>query len=219
MLTDQRVIDYFTNEMVLAKINSREDTALANRYKVSAVPTLIMVDQIGQEVDRIIGYRPPQALLQTLNHYRQGIGTLDDLLSKAKGGGDRLLAFQIAGKYKDRGNVGEAEVWYDKVINAAYPQDSLSGEARMAKASVLRRAKQYDRAMDIFTGVMDDFPQMPFAVTAELWRAIIFRQQGDTASAIEAFEGFVEHHPDAKDAKYARKQIERLKGQPQPGGN
>jgi len=213
VLTDQKVIDFFTNEMILAKINGKTDTMLSRQYHVSAFPTLVMLDKEGKEVDRIVGYMPADNFLTKIRNYQKGIGTLQDLLNKAKTTPDRRLYFKIAEKFKYRGGGEDAATWYQKVIDEGDPVDSLSGESRLSIADMHRRAKDYSKALEDFSQIMKNFDGSPFAEEAEIWRAIVFRQKGDTTNAIAAFEGFIKHYPNSEDVSYAEKQITKLKGE------
>ncbi len=213
MFTDQKVIDFFTNEMILAKVNGKEDTLLAQQHHIVAYPTLVMVDTNGDEVDRIVGYMEPDSFLTELRNYQKGIGTLADLLRKAEAGPDRSQSFKIAKKYRYRDGREEAVTWYQEVIDGGNPLDSLAGESRMALADMHRRAKEYDFAALAFTSIMNDFEGTMFAEDAEVWRAIVYRIKADTTAAITAFEEFIEHYPESEDADYAEKQIKKLKGE------
>lgn len=201
--------------MVLAKIDGEKDSLLKAQHRVSAFPTLVMLDTNGAEVDRIVGYHEPDEFLTTLRNYRKGIGTLADLLNKAETNPDRLLAFEIADKYKYRGGSKDATVWYQKVIDTGDPTDSLSGESRMALADMYRRAKAYESALNAFSGIMKDFEGKFFARDAELWIAIVYKQKGDTLTAIKSYEDFIKHYPESEDVEWAQKQIKKLKGEPE----
>ena len=214
MLRNEQVIDFFTNEMTLASIDGPKDSVLTKNHHVSAYPTLVMLDKDGSEVDRIVGYREPGVFLQTLQDYRKGIGTLGDLLNKARTNPDRTLAFEIADKYKYRGGSEDAATWYQKVLEAGDPRDSLSGESRMELADMYRRAKEYDRALAAFGGVMKDFEGQLFAQDAQLWTAIIHKDKGDTATAINIYENFVKQYPESEDIEWVQKQVKKLKGEP-----
>ncbi|MFQ5454256.1 MAG: thioredoxin fold domain-containing protein, partial [Candidatus Zixiibacteriota bacterium] len=157
VLIDDKVIDFFSSEMVLLKVNAEVDTALAKSYHISGYPTIVLTDSKGEEIDRIVGYRPADEFLQTLENYKNGIGTLDDLLSKADTSENRNLYFEIADKYKYRGGVEEAKNWYKKVIDAGEPTDSLSGESRLSIADMYRRAIDYDKSLEAFNKTMKDF--------------------------------------------------------------
>ena len=100
------------------------------------------------------------------------------------------------------------------MIAVGQATDSLAGESRMALADMLRRDKNWDAAVGSFEEIMKDFKGTPFAVDAEIWRAIVYSRKGDTTAAISAFEQFLVNNPTAEDTSYARKQIEKLKNPP-----
>ena len=53
-------------DLTVAKVNVDESAALASRFGVMSIPTLVLLDG-GEEVKRIVGARPKDALLQELN--------------------------------------------------------------------------------------------------------------------------------------------------------
>lgn len=211
MFVDSVAIDFFANDVVLAKVNAEVDTVLAQQYHVRGYPTSVLMDKDGQEIDRIVGYKPAEEFLQTIRDYANGIGTLDDLLRRAETESDRTLFSEIADKYKYRGGSEEALAWYSRVLEAGDPRDSLAGETRTAIADLFRRDRDYDRALEEFSGIAEDFAGTMYAQDAEIYKAIIYHQKGDTATAIEAFEGYIEHYPESEDVEYAQSQIEKLK--------
>ena len=212
MFVDPQAIEFFDKEMVLVKVDAEKDTALAKRFAVSGYPTSVMLGPDGEEVDRIIGYLPTEEFLQTLRDYQQGKGTLADLLQQAETSPTRELFMQIAEKYKYRGGAEEAQRWYQRVIDEGEPGDSLAGEARLALADMHYRAREYDRALEAFQAVKRDYATGYFAETADIYTAVIYRQQGDTARAVAAFKQFLADYPESEDADYARTQIARLTG-------
>ena len=50
---------------VIVKVNVDENQALAGRYNVMGVPTILVIKN-GQEVNRIVGYRPRKELSSAL---------------------------------------------------------------------------------------------------------------------------------------------------------
>jgi tetratricopeptide (TPR) repeat protein len=206
------VIEFFTNEMVLAKINSTVDTLTRNKYRVTAFPTMVMLSPDGREIDRVVGYMEAGKFLTTMRDYKQGIGTLADLRGQAEKNPTQDLAFRVAEKYKYRSDHAPAAEWFEKAISLGQPKDSMTWECRMSLADMYRRAKNYDRSITEFESIMTDFTGTKFAIDAEIWRAFILDQKGDTASAIEAYKAFIEHHPEAEDVEFANKQIAKLNG-------
>lgn len=158
-----KATDYFGKKMVLVKINAEVDTTVARQMAISGYPTLVMVDAKGEEIDRVIGYMETDPFLKQLDDYQAGIGTLADLLNKAKTDTSRQLAYDVAEKYKYRGKPEDATAWYEKVIVAA-PKDSLAFESRMALADMSRRAKNWDESVAAFQAIAKDFEAVPICV-------------------------------------------------------
>ena len=162
MFVDPKVIEFFKNEMILVQVDGEKDTVLANKYVISGFPTLIMLNPKGEEIDRVPGYLPPEEFMKTFRDYGKGIGTLADLLNQAKSKTDRELLFSIAEKYKYRGGSVDAENWYNKVIAAGQPTDSMSGESRMAVADMQRRAKNWTKALTSYQAIQKEFAGTQF---------------------------------------------------------
>lgn len=216
VLVDSAAIEFFDDEMLLVKTDAEEDTALANRYNVRGFPTLVMVDAEGREVDRLVGYLPTEDFLKTFRDYAKGIGTLDDLVNRAEAAEepDRDLLWEIADKYKYRGEGDSAMVWFQRVIEAGDPLDSLSGEARLAIADDLRRNDEHEEAIEAFRAVARDFENQPTAEEALVWIAITTKAKGDTTKALGLFRDFVNTHPNSRLVQYCQGQIDNITAPP-----
>jgi len=216
VFVDPKAITFFTNDVLLAQINAEKDTLAAKPFHVMGFPTLVLIDKNGKEIDRIFGYLPTDELIKTVTDYRNGIGTLDDLLAKMTAKPERQMAFDIAEKYKGRGAVVDGETWYGKVIAMGESKDSLSRESRMAIADMYRRDKKYAEALKAFAEIATDFAGMPAAQDADWYRGDVYRRMKDTVNAVKAFEDWVAKYPaaDTGDVNYTKKLIEKLKNPP-----
>ncbi len=210
VFTDKNVIDFFTDEMLLVKINGEVDTSLAQKYHVMAYPTSVLVNSDGTEIDRLIGFEPAPDYMDIMRGYAEGRGTLADLLNRYAGQPDRALAFEIGDKYKYRADTVDADNWYDKVIELGQPTDSLSGEATLARADMYRRTKDYRKAVEQFGAMMERFSGTQFAEVAEFYRAYTLQKMKDRPAAIHAWEEFIQHWPQSEDVQYANDQLEKL---------
>jgi thiol:disulfide interchange protein len=54
-------------DFVAVKINADVERALAAKYKVTGFPTILFTDAAGNEIHRVVGYRPPQGFLAEMN--------------------------------------------------------------------------------------------------------------------------------------------------------
>ncbi len=209
MFTDERAIEFFTDKMILTKINADVDTLARDRYYARAYPSAVMIRKNGDEVDRLVGFDSTDAYLQAFVDFSNGIGTLEDLLGRAEGGNDRSLVLEIADKYKYRGQAADAEAWITKVIEAGEPLDSLSGEARLSLAYMLRKAEDYEGALTAYKRIAEEFESY-HGMDAIIYQAIVYGYMNDTTRAVETYRSYMEQFPDSPDAEYAQKQIDKL---------
>lgn len=110
-------MDRLSQAAVLIHLNTDETPTkpISKQFHLGGIPTVVVIDPKGQEVDRIIGYDDDRsAWLKTLLGYMYGIDTVDDMLARyaLKPGLD--LAKDLAQKYLDRGDGTDALSWVDK---------------------------------------------------------------------------------------------------------
>ena len=215
MLRDPKSIAYFSDTVILAKVNAEVDTNLAKTYAVSGYPTAVLVGADGKEIDRVVGYAETDEYLQTVRDYLNGIGTLDDLLAKIETGFDRELAFEIGDKYKYRGGQESAIEWFNKVIEAGEPVDSMSGASRMAIADTYYRAKERETALAEYEKAAVDLKGTIYEVDANIWPAYINAKMGDTTQAVKRYTAFLKNFPESDEVEWVQGQIDKLTAKPQ----
>lgn len=93
--------------------DSTEGKALIEHYKISGFPTIVFVDSDSVEIDRIIGYLPPEKFLSELQRIKRGENTIADFIKRTTQNPDDFDLWKIlAGKYEGRGDLPSAvEVW------------------------------------------------------------------------------------------------------------
>jgi tetratricopeptide (TPR) repeat protein len=95
-----------------------DDTAtkpLAKKYNLGGIPTVVVIDPQGLEVDRIIGYDDDRsAWLKTLLAYLYGIDTVQDMQERFEAKPNMVMAHDLAQKYLDRGDGTNALIWVDQ---------------------------------------------------------------------------------------------------------
>jgi len=214
--TDPTVIAMDDN-MVFAKINAEVDTATAKKYAVNGYPTIVLTKSDGTEIDRIAGYLPPEEFKTEIENYLKGIGTLDYYLGVADTMETPGIFMKIADKYSERGKYEDAATYYGKIVKMDPKNDSgYTIDARMQLANIDRWTDKYDAAITAYQKIMKDYKGDSVVPDAEIRLAVAYRDKGDTAQAIKAFEGFVKHHPDSPDTSYALSQVDKLKNPPPP---
>lgn len=115
------------DHFVVTRVNAEkgEGVDLKERYSVPGYPTMIFVDTQGREIDRLIGYRPPDAFLAKADSVSRNLGTVPFLeQAVAQDPNDGALWKRLAAKYEERGDYQRAHhVWESLAELGSQPQD------------------------------------------------------------------------------------------------
>ena len=212
VFTDDRAIAYFTDSVALVKIDVDVDSLTPEQYHVYGLPTFVLLDADGVEIDRTVGFAETGTFLATLTDYTNGIGTLADLLRRAEADSSREMAYTIAEKYKWRGGFDSAAMWYNRII-AVSATDSLAAEARTAMGDMYSRGEDWPRAREIFAGVTEDFAGTEVGAWGHYYLHRTHLGLNDTVQALESLQTIVDDYPDLDVAEYAASRIETITGQ------
>lgn len=71
---------------------------------------------------------------------------------------------------------------------AAVPSSGIAAEYLMSAARIYERDEQYDKALEVWARVANEYPESVEASTAVFWSGIIYYRLGDTISAKNTFE-------------------------------
>ena len=84
--TDQRVIDFAKQNLISKKIDAEKGDGpeQKKKYRVRGYPTILFLDNQGVEIDRIVGYKPPEEFLSELNRIKNGKNTISEILTRYK---------------------------------------------------------------------------------------------------------------------------------------
>ena len=84
--TDQKVIDFAKQNLISKKIDAEKGDGPKHKkkYRVRGYPTILFLDSQGAEIDRIVGYRPPEEFLSELNRIKNGDNTISEILARYK---------------------------------------------------------------------------------------------------------------------------------------
>jgi thiol-disulfide isomerase/thioredoxin len=83
--TDAAVIQLLEQKTVALRIDAEKEAALSKRYKIEAYPSVLLIKPDGTEIDRLVGYREPNAFIADFNAALGG----KDSISRAR---DQLMA-------------------------------------------------------------------------------------------------------------------------------
>lgn len=187
------MIAFAEENLFSLKINSRkgEGPELNKRYHITGHPTVILLRPDGSEVDRIIGFAPPEEYLPELNRIKNGENTFESLKQKVTDHPDDLeINVLLAGKYDERRMRAEAKIIWQAVVHLAPDQseEEVLGRFKIAEA---------EAAIDTVAGplltYLDQNPDSPYLSGAYRSLRYIYNHNQDTLAEATAFQTLAEN--------------------------
>ena len=175
----------FVNVHVDAEKGEGKD--LAKRYGANGFPTLVMVDAAGEELDRIVGYLPPDKFVPEVERVLRGEGTIPTLRKAAADKPDDLGAAIDLGKKLAASKPEEAFALLEGAAEKARGKDpalearalAAFGTAGMRSADTAVR----DRAFAALERIVTDLPDTEAAKDA-LRPLVLTKARTDPAAAL-----------------------------------
>ena len=201
-----------SESIVFSKQYGKIDTAFSKAYGVVAYPTMVLTKANGNEIDRIVGFRPPEKFIPGLFDIMQNRNTLDDYLTRLAAHPDSFtLRNAVAEKYHYCGKYDQARNHYGYVLkNDAENAKGFSDDALFALGRLESRAKNYDAAIENFEKLKSDYPSSELFEETSLWIPYTCMKAEDTAKALDLFEAFKEDFPESEELEWVDKQIKKL---------
>jgi len=202
----------FAKDFVFVRFNGKEDTTLKKQLKVSGYPTTILFKPDGKEIDRLVGYFPPDSFIVEINNYLAGINTLDDYLRRLHGApDDPSLNYTVGEKYSGRSDYEQARTYYARVIELDQDnQKDLADDATYQLAYLARKANDWYKAIAGFRTVIDDYPDSELLEDAEVYIPWLYAQAGDSTRAVKYYRKFLKRFPESEEVEWVKEQIEKI---------
>ena len=150
---DESVRASLHQHTVPLKIDAEKQTDLTRRYAVRACPTLIFIDSSGEEMDRIVGFRGPQAFINDARPILAGrtkqerVQEVVDEAKAAETQGHGKKTIRAADALVEAGRHEEALAMYLKVFDD--PGPGMGGvRTSFLLASIVRLGRAYPPAID-----------------------------------------------------------------------
>jgi thioredoxin 1 len=165
--SDPQVAGFVDSNLVALKIDAEkgEGVVLAKKYGVRGYPTILLARANGEEIDRLVGYLPPDAFLRAVKDFVHGVNTLLSYTeSVAKTPDDASLRYALAKKYAERNDLaGSAEQY--KALLRLDPNNAL-GHDEEARFTVAAAALVADNDNGPLVAFLDRYPNSPAARNA-----------------------------------------------------
>jgi thioredoxin-related protein len=141
-----KVIEFFAKNLVAVRVLISSQP-LPKKFKVQWTPTLVLLDEQGEEHNRTVGFLPPDELLPSL-----------------------LLG--IGKSYFDRDQLAEAEHTFQQLLSA-YPRSDSSAEAAYyLGVSRFKQTHNPDELKKTIQHLQKDFPQSEWAKRASVYQLL-----------------------------------------------
>jgi|GEM_PF-2554978 len=110
--------DFTKNRFVLVKINAEDYRKTTKKYRISGYPSILILDNYGKEVDRVVGYAPKDKYIEMLREAAYSLNNFKNLKKFAQERpDDRHVNFALARKYYERKMYNEAKLFFTKAVN------------------------------------------------------------------------------------------------------
>ncbi|MBC8191978.1 MAG: thioredoxin fold domain-containing protein [Candidatus Marinimicrobia bacterium] len=108
---EENFISYHLN------VDSTQNKELSKNFNITGIPAFVFVDEEGNEVDRIVGYMPPQEYLAEMTRIRNGINTVPDLIRQLEDDPDNAdLLVNLAGKVESMSGLKVAMTYWEMLF-------------------------------------------------------------------------------------------------------
>jgi len=123
----------------MMKINSKTDEgkALREKYFIRGVPTVVLLDPAGAEIDRVVGYDEREPWVKEIVGYAFNVGTLADVKARAEETKSGKLYYKAAQKYYDRGAYDSSLSFVEKARSDAKEAPGLKNRLLLLEGECL----------------------------------------------------------------------------------
>ncbi len=194
---DPRIISFADQNLVSIKVHNQQGDgpSLVAKYNIQGYPTVMFLRPDGSEVDRIIGYAPPDEYLVAMERISAGDSTFESWrLRVAENPQDLRAQLLLAAAYKARYMVPEYVATGRDIVSLADFGSPAAAEGMFYIASGLA---SIDTIPDPLLVLLENDPESPFIhdILADLTQ--IYSLRRDTLNYVEAFEERISRAIDA----------------------
>lgn len=193
------------SDYIFARCNGEEGEGekLFNQYKITAFPTLLILDSNGKELERLIDEIDEHKIKKTLEQVKSGKSELDELAKKADTNPKDIdLTFNVCMSYIFRADRDRSKKYCEKVLKA--DQKNEKGYASQVLLSLgkylyFRGIKDYDLAAAHLEQVIKLFPESKEAKSAFIFLISSYIKGGKEGVAVMKLRELLKKDPNSKE--------------------
>lgn len=194
------IVISLSKDILFVRIDSEKDTAIAGKFAIAGYPTVVVTKPDGTEIDRILGYLPPNEFYNQIQLYLQGKEILGDYLTRLEDEPDNPEYLMLIGeKYAGRSDWTNAIEFYNRVLQL--DQDNRRGLGSRALAAICdvhARSQNYQAALEIANELIRRYPTSPEAENAVALTGFFTAQSGDNKNAAAIYRTYLQQFPNGK---------------------
>jgi len=148
---DEKVVAWLEANTVAIKVDAEEEVELARRFRVEAYPTLIFVDDSGEELGRLVGFKNPADFLSAAPGTRRGEKESDRMRQALSDKPhDFQLRMQLGSALEREGNFEEALAEYLWCFDKGLEYEPAYGGVRLSflLSDIIGLGQRYPPALE-----------------------------------------------------------------------
>ena len=171
-------------------VDSAANKPLAEQFNIHSIPSFVFVDEEGNEVDRIVGYKPPAEYLAEMTRIRNGINTIPDLVKRIQTEPeDASLLVSLANKLEASSGLKAALTYWEILFTMEQTVASTRSLAGLKMALFNSQENNDPETLISFIGNETNTDVLPKAFDA---LQNFYRRSGDKAAEAETYRRHVD---------------------------
>ncbi len=206
---DPQVVKELGSRFVWLRLNPEtnpQGAELQQRFGVDGYPTLLILDENGDEIDRVSGYVPADRFTQQVELLVDGPDSFPRLEQQVEEQPNSAEAhFKLASKYLERKRFQKASEHFQKAVTLDPDnQSGLTDAGLYYMAGTEAMLGQIDEALATAEELRTRYPQSEYATDSLLMQAQLLIQNGEAQRARTLLTRFLKDHPDHRAADQIR---------------
>jgi thioredoxin len=194
--SDNVVASYINSQVIPIKIDAEkgEGTDIAKKYAVRGYPTILLMGADGEEIDRIVGYMPPEKFLPEITAIVKGENTLKSVKTELQAKpNDPETRYRAARKFGSRFEPTIAAEHYRRLLELD-PDNSL-GHNEEARFELAQEAMRGERTPDGLLAFAKDYPASPRLSLAYASLFQFYLRAKDSTQSEAFFRRYIQREP------------------------
>lgn len=163
-------------------VDAESSWPLKKRYQIGGYPTTVFANSKGEEILRVVGYRPKESFLAEMKTaYDLRAETLASLSEKAKSG-DKAAAKRLGMIHFERKEYKDAISYFEKAADPLSLEMALQG-----RISLAQNEEDVDDQIKYLQQALREFPESPNALIRHSELAELYKGQKKSQKAKEHF--------------------------------